>query len=189
MSTPERTSDTALETALADHRAGRLAAAEDAYRTVIAARPGDAGGNHHLGVLLVQTGRTDEGLSHLKSALEANSAEPLYYFSLARGLLAAGNPAEAGAVLKQAMQRGLADRRFDALKTEIRESAVAACRGALKESPGDAVLMDNLGSALLMQGKTEEAVACYRQALARAPDFGHTHFHLGAVLSQSGRLA
>lgn len=193
MSTPAHIPDTvleaALEAALAEHRAGRLAAAEDAYRALIRARPGDAGVNHHLGVLLVQTGRTDEGLLHLKSALEANGAEPLYYFSLARGLLAAGNPAQAGAVLKQAMQRGLADRRFDALKAEIRQKAVAACRGALKENPGDAALMDNLGSALLMQGETEDAIACYRQALAWAPDFGHAHFHLGAVLSQNGRVA
>jgi Flp pilus assembly protein TadD len=189
MSTPASPRDAALGAALAEHRAGRLAAAEDAYRAVIGACPGDAQVNHHLGVLLVQTGRAEEGLSHLKSALQANGAEPLYYFSLAKGLLAADNPTEAGAVLKQAMQRGLADRRFDALKAEIREKAVAACREALKENPGDAGLMDNLGSALLMQNKTEDAIACYRQALALAPDFGHAHFHLGAVLSQNGRVA
>lgn len=189
MSTPARPRDTALEAALADHRAGRLAAAGTAYRALIAARPGDAGVSHHLGVLLVQTGRVDEGLSHLKSALEANGAEPLYYFSLAKGLLAAGNPAEAGAVLKQAMQRGLADRRFDLLKAEIRQKAVAACWEAVKENPRDAALLDNLGSALLMQGETEEAVDRYRRALAQAPDFGHAHFHLGAVLSQNGRVA
>lgn len=189
MSPPEHTRDALLGAALADHRAGRLAAAEDAYREVIAALPGDAGVNHHLGVLLVQTGRADEGLSYLKSALEANSAEPLYYFSLAKGLLAAGDPAQAGAVLKQAMQRGLADRRFDALKAEIRKKAVAACRAALKDHPSDAALMDNLGSALSIQGETEEAIACYRLALAQAPDFAHAHFHLGAVLSQNGRVA
>ncbi|HEY2010018.1 MAG TPA: tetratricopeptide repeat protein [Rhizomicrobium sp.] len=189
MSSPERTHDALLGAALADHRAGRLTAAEDAYRAVIAACPGDAGGNHHLGVLLIQTGRVDEGLSRLKSALEANGGEPLYYFSLAKGLLAAGDPAQAGAVLKQAMQRGLADRRFDALKTGIRKKATAACRAALKDLPGDAARMDNLGSALLMEGKTEEAIACYRQALAQAPDFAHAHFHLGAVLSQNDRVA
>lgn len=189
MATPASTRDAAIRAALAEHRAGRLAAAEDAYRALIAACPGDAQMNHHLGVLLVQTGRAEEGLSHLKSALEANGAEPLYHFSLAKGLLTAGNPAQAGMVLKQAMQRGLADRRFDALKTEIRERAVAACREALNENPSDAVLMDNLGSALLMQGKTEEAIACYRQALAQAPDFAHAHFHLGAVLSQNGCVA
>jgi Flp pilus assembly protein TadD len=189
MSSPERTRDALLGAALADHRAGKLAAAEGAYREVIAAHPGDAGVNHHLGVLLIQTGRADEGLSRLKFALVANGAEPLYYFSLAKGLLAAGDPAEAGAVLKQAMQRGLADRRFDALKIEIRKKATVACREALKDHPGDAALMDNLGSALLMEGETEEAIACYRQALAQAPDFGHAHFHLGAVLSQSGHVA
>src|SRR2546430_2009296 len=88
-----------------------------------------------------------------------------------RGPPRAGNPAEAGAVLKQAMQRGLADRRFDQLKTEIRQKAVEACREAVKENPRDAALLDNLGSALLMQGETEEAVDCYCQALAQAPDF------------------
>src|ERR1700750_1808539 len=146
MSTPASTRDTAmraaLEAALAEHRAGLLAAAEDAYRALLAACPGDARMNHHLGVLLVQTGRAEEGLSHLKSALEADGAEPLHHFSLAKGLLAAGNPAQAGMALKQAMQRGLADQRFDALKTEIRQKAVAACREALNENPGDAVLMD-----------------------------------------------
>ena len=87
------------------------------------------------------------------------------------------------------MQRGLADGRTASLKPERREKAVAACRVALKENPGDAVLLDNLGSALLMQGQTQEAIACYRQALARTPDFAHAHFHLGAVLSQSGHVA
>jgi Flp pilus assembly protein TadD len=189
MSTPERTRNTVLEAALADHRAGRLAGAEDAYRAARAEYPDDAQVNHHLGVLLVQTGRTDEGLSHLKSALEADGAEPLYYFSLAKGLLAADNPTQAAAVLKQAMQRGLADRRFDALRAEIRKNSVAACRKALKVRPGDAALLDNLGSALLIQGETGEAVECYRQALAHAPDFAHAHFHLGAVLSQNGHVS
>ena len=186
---PPSARDAALQEALSDHRAGRLAAAEKAYRALIDAQPRHAVASHGLGVLLVQTGRLDDGLAYLNSALETNSAEPLYYFSLARGLLAAGNPAKAGAVLKQAMQRGLSDRRFEPLKSEIRDSAVAAYRQALAACPGDAALLDNLGSALLMQGKTQEAIACYREALAHAPDFAEAHFHLGAVLSQNGRVA
>lgn len=178
-----------LREALADHRAGRLAAAEKAYRVLIEAKPHHAGAHHHLGVLLVQTGRVNDGLAHLKLALEADGGEPLYYFSLARGLLAAGDPAAAGAVLKQAMQRGLADQRFEPLKSQIRDAAVTACRQALGERPRDAALLDNLGSALAMQGKAEEAIACYRQALLYAPDFAEAHFHLGAVLSQNGRVA
>ncbi|HET7084290.1 MAG TPA: tetratricopeptide repeat protein [Rhizomicrobium sp.] len=179
----------ALGDALANHRAGRLAAAEAAYRSLLQAEPNHAGANHHLGVLLIQTGRVNEGLAHLKSALNANPAEPLYYFSLAKGLLAAENPAEAGAVLKQAAQRGLADERFKPLKSQIGDASVAACRQALASRRNDAALLDNLGSALLMQGKTQEAIACYRSALAQNPDFAEAHFHLGAVLSQNGQVA
>src|SRR5438309_1885598 len=153
----------ALTQALADHRAGRLAAAETAYRDLIAADPRHAGAHHHLGVLLVQAGRMEEGLNLLKSALEMEPGEPLYYFSLAKGLLAAGRPAEAGAFLRQAGHRGLGDRRFDPRKAEIGEKAAALYREALMVRPGDAALLDNLGTALLAQGKTEEAIACYRQ--------------------------
>jgi Flp pilus assembly protein TadD len=181
--------DAAFKEAVAGHRAGRLAEAEAAYRSLIQLQPRHAGVNHHLGVLLVQTGRVDEGLGHLRSALDTNGAEPLYYFSLAKGLLAAGDPAEAGAVLRQAGQVGLADKRFEPLKAEIGNAAVALYRQVLAARPGDAAALDNLGTALLAQGKVEEAIVCYRQALAHAPDFAEAHFHLGAVLSQQGRVA
>lgn len=179
----------ALKNAIAEHRAGRMMAAETAYRSLIQAQPHDAGVNHHLGVLLVQTGRADEGVGHLRAALAANAAEPLYYFSLAKGLLAAGNPAEAGTVLRQAGQLGVADKRFEPLKAQIRDAAVAQYRQALAARPGDAVVLDNLGTALLAQGKVEDAIACYREALAYEPDFAEAHFHLGAVLSQNGHVA
>jgi Flp pilus assembly protein TadD len=188
-SAPPSPYDATLQTALADHRAGRLVAAERSYRALIGTEPNHAGANHHLGVLLVQTGRVEEGLTLLKSALDANITEPLYYFSFAKGLLAAGSPAEAGAVLKQAMQLGLADSRFEPLKSQIRDAAVAKYRKALALRPADATLLDNLGSALFGQGKVEEAIACYRQALVHAPDFAEAHFHLGAVLSQNGRVS
>src|SRR5579863_1124873 len=188
-SAPPSFRDATLDQALADHRAGRIGAAETAYRAMIAAQPGHAGANHHLGVLLVQTGRVDDGIRHLRSALEADSTEPLYYFSLAKGLLAAGKPADAGGILKQAAHRGLSSSRFAPLKSEVRDKAVAFYRQALTARPGDAALLDNLGSALLVQGRIEEAIACYRRALAHAPDFAEAHFHLGAVLSQNGRVA
>jgi Flp pilus assembly protein TadD len=181
--------ESALQQALAAHRAGRLAEAEQAYCSLIAAEPDRAGARHHLGVLLIQTGRTEEGLTHLRSALELDAAEPLYYFSLAKGLLAAQEPAKAGAILRQAAQHGLWDRRFEPLKVQIGDAAVAHYRAALAARPGDAVLLDNLGTALLKQGKIAEAVACYREALAREPDFAEVHFHLGAVLSQNGQIA
>src|SRR4051812_20576355 len=181
--------DLALREALARHRAGGIAAAENGYRAVLEADPGHAAANHHLGVLLVQTGRMDEGLARLRLALGKDPGEPLYYFSLAKGLLASGDPGEAGAVLHQAGQRGLGDSRFDPLKSQIRQSAVQIYRQALAGNPDDPVLLDRLGSALLMQGEAEEALGCFRRAVAADPDFAQAHFHLGTVLSQMGRIA
>src|SRR6185312_15866218 len=157
--TAARNHDLALGQALASHRAGNLGAAESAYRTVLNVEPGHAAANHHLGVLLVQSGRMAEGLDRLKTALEKEAGEPLFYFSFAKGLLAAGDPAQAGAVLREAAQLGLDDRRFEPLKSEIRETAVRMYRRAVADHPGDPMALDDLGNALLMQGKTEEAAA------------------------------
>jgi Flp pilus assembly protein TadD len=181
--------DAALARALADHRAGHMAVAEQAYRALLESSPRHAGVHHHLGVLLAQTARIEEGLTRLRSALELDPAQPLYYFSLAKAHLAAGDPAQAGAALRQAAQLGVDDRRFDPLKAQIWDAAVTKYRQALQACPDDAVLLDNLGTALLEQGHRDQAVASYRQALAQNPDFAPAHFHLGAALSQSGYIA
>ena len=45
----------------------------------------------------------------------------------------------------------------------------------------------NLGSTLQNQGKLEEAIACYRQALALDPNFANAHFNLGTALQRLGQ--
>ena len=47
----------AMQLALANHRAGRLAEAEDIYRQILGQDYGHAGALHLLGVLTCQTGR------------------------------------------------------------------------------------------------------------------------------------
>ena len=169
-----------LQQAIASHKAGQCAAAEKAYLAVIDAEPGHAEANHNLGVLMAQSGRVAEGLAHLERALKSNSHETLYFFSYAKGLLAAGNLVEAGAVLARGRALGLADKRFEALRSQIAAQAV---------SPDDPAALDELGTALLAEGKIEDAIETYRKALAIAPDFADAHFHLGWVLSENGRVA
>src|SRR5580658_4678201 len=79
-----------LQQAIDSHRAGKRPEAERAYQAILAATPDHPEANHNLGVLMVQTGRVDAGLAHLKVALRSNSREPSYWFSYARGHLAAG---------------------------------------------------------------------------------------------------
>lgn len=96
-----------LEEAVCDHRAGEFAAAERAYYSVLDKHPGHAEANHHVGVLLVQTGRIEEGISHLKLALDAQPLQSLYQLSYANGLLSAGKTGEAEVILKDLRWKGL----------------------------------------------------------------------------------
>jgi tetratricopeptide (TPR) repeat protein len=172
--------DEMLRQAIASHKAGQIAAAEKAYRAVISAEPGHTEANHNLGVLMAQSGRIAEGLPHLERALKSNTNEALYFFSYAKGLLAAGKPLEAEAVLMRGQARGLADKRFETLRSQIATQTVR---------PDDPASLDQLGTALLAEGKIEDAIQSYRKALAIDPDFAEAHFHLGWVLSENGRVA
>src|SRR5262249_847965 len=46
----------------------------------------------------------------------------------------------------------------------------------------------NLGGALRELGQWDEAVECYRQALALQPNYVDAHLNLGIVLREQGRL-
>ncbi|HWY60589.1 MAG TPA: tetratricopeptide repeat protein [Rhizomicrobium sp.] len=172
--------DVLLQQAIASHKAGQRAAAAKAYQAVIGVEPGHVEANHNLGVLMIQAGRIEEGLAHLARALKENDRQALHYLSYARGLLAAGKPKEAEAVLDQGRRCGLADGRFDALQQQIEVQA---------GSPDDPIFLDNRGSALLAEGKVADAIQSYRKALAIAPDFADAHYHLGWILSENGHVA
>jgi len=50
-------------------------------------------------------------------------------------------------------------------------------------------MLNNLGIAFQAEGKIEEAISCYRQALEIYPDYVPAHCNLGMILQSQGRLA
>jgi len=54
--------------------------------------------------------------------------------------------------------------------------------------PGTSVAHNNLGVALAAEGKAEEAIAHYLEALRVRPDYADAHCNLGAVLAGQGKL-
>ena len=54
--------------------------------------------------------------------------------------------------------------------------------------PNNAYAHNNLGAALSDQGKLEEAIASYRQALQIDPNLAYAHNNLGVALSDQGKL-
>ena len=68
------------------------------------------------------------------------------------------------------------------------EQAIGHFRDSLRLNPDSAPTHYNLGIALSLERKFDEAAAEFREALRVDPDYADAHNNLGAVLTLSGRL-
>ena len=148
-----------IEQGLNEHRAGRLAQAQAAYRQVLAIEPEHAEALHLLGVAAHQTGDGDRAIAFIRRAIALDGTRSNFYNNLGVALTDLGRLAEA--------------------ETELR-----AC---LRLSPDFANGHYNLGNALDKLGRLAEAEASYREALRLEPDYPDALNNLGHVLNQLGR--
>ena len=150
----------AFAIAVEHHRGGRLQAAEQIYRQILAVQPDHADALHLLGVIAHQAGKPDEAVACYRRALELKPDLADAYNNLGKTLRNQGKLDE----------------------------AVACCRRALELKPDYADAHNDLGNVLQEQGKPDEAIACYRRALELKPDLAQAHNNLGVVLKEQGRL-
>ena len=129
--------DVALQQAIAHHQAGRLSEAEDIYRAILHAAPGQQDANHNLGVLAGQVGQHAAGLPHLKAAFDADPGNGQYVVSYANGLLAAGRAGEALGIIQAAQQRGLNSPAVSALRQNAESAAKAGAAKGHEPAPGE----------------------------------------------------
>jgi protein O-GlcNAc transferase len=66
--------------------------------------------------------------------------------------------------------------------------AVELITRAIVQSGRVPAFHNNLGNALKAQGKLQEAIACYQQALSHGPNYVEAHYNLGIALHGIGRL-
>ena len=152
----------ALAIAIEHHRAGRLAAAEQIYRQILAAEPDQPDAWHLLGVIAHQAGNNEVAVEYIGRAIGLSGHEANYHSNLAEA------------------HRGL--RRIP--------EAIACCRRALEIDPGFVDALTNLGCACLDQGNIDEGAACFRRALELAPNLRRGAPQLGQCPEcpgQSGR--
>ncbi len=152
--------DAIVANAAVRHRAGELAAADEAYDSVLSRDPGHAEALHLKGVLRAQQGAADEGLQLLDRAL-------------------AGAPKDF---------RILANRAKLKLDLGDVDAAVEDYSTALQYGGDNADLLFNTAGALAMAGRLEDAVARLEEACRIAPGHAQAHANLGNLYRQLGRL-
>ncbi|MBN3760398.1 tetratricopeptide repeat protein [Burkholderia sp. Ac-20365] len=151
MHNPSISTTPSFDDALALHRAAQFEHAEQAYRAILDAQPGDTKARYMLGVLYLQ--RPDVG-----RAIECFDA------------VLALTPDDADC---------LNDRGIAALAVNDNDSAARFFRRATGCAPHDALAHCNLGKALRRLGRHEDALCAFQQALAL--ESGYLEAALGAA--------
>jgi len=187
------TIDQAMQMALGNHQAGRLADAEAIYRRVLAQVPDHADALHLLGVVACQVGRLDAAIDLIGRAVRLNPAIAEYHSNLGESYRRSGQLEQAIVHLRHAT--AIKSDHVEALNSlglALKEAgrpaeAIAACRRATALDPDHAGAHNSLGNALSAAGRHDAAIAAYRRAIALQPDDGEAQSNLGVTLSEAGR--
>ncbi|HYM34577.1 MAG TPA: hypothetical protein VET48_04225, partial [Steroidobacteraceae bacterium] len=173
------TVDVAFARAVACHRTGQLAEAQDLYTAILRVRPAHADAHHNLGVLLAKSEHLPTSLPHLLAAIEADPTVAQYWLSYIDALLLAERGDEARAVLQLAREHGLHSAPADALAARVKSTRTKRIRSS-KSNPAqheiDALI------ALFNERRYAEGELLARDMIAHFPGCGVGYKVLGSAL-------
>lgn len=175
-------------------RQGRLAEAMDAYRAVLARRPGMGLAYRRLAFLQWHAGSRAEAIATLEGAREKIGADIDLDIRLGTYLAEAGSPAAAIPLLERVIAA-------DANNTEALNAlgiahgragrsgkALEAFSRVLAIDPRDAYALENIGIVHLQRKDLAAARATFTRAIANDPRSSRAHAGLGVVARQSGQV-
>ena len=175
--------------AIAHHQAGRLAEAEKIYRTILKSSPQHADALNLLGVIAHQRADYQAAVDLIGRAVALRGDQPAYYCNLAAAYCGWDrfNDAIACSETAIALDFNLLDAHLNlglAHKgAKHWGQAEQAFQVATERWPNDPRGWKSLGDCYYEQGRVTDALAAYRNALARQPENGALHLLLGTVLA------
>ena len=186
---------TLLDEGVANHRAGRLTAAESAYRRVLATDPQQFDALRLLGLLVHQRGAYEEAAALLERATWVRAEVPETFNELGVVNQSRNRPEAAQICFERAIalrpdfyearnNLGLLLRRQGKL-----QSAQAEFEALVRLRPGRADGHANLGVVLHEGGKIQAAIDAYRKALSLSPELVGVRFNLAQALEQQGDVS
>lgn len=191
----EKADRQSLECAIADHRAGRIEAAEAAYRMFIASSPDNADAWHFLGLLLFQRRQLQPALDAMTQALSLAPANPGIHANLGNMLLDLGQHEQAAQALERAIMLDpsavpplIALASLRKAQGQLAE-AEAILYAALEQDADSAAAHHGMGNVQVLFGRRERAVEHYRRALDLDPQMVHLRKLMAMELSRLDRPA
>ena len=154
---PRRTADQAqldLRTAIEHQAAGRMAEAEQACRSALAAQPASTAALHVLAVVTYRQGRMQEALDLLQKTLRIDPHNHPAAIDFANMLSEAGDLAQATTVLEK----------------------------VVLQAPRQILALNNLGVLLKQSGRYRESIEYFHRVIALDPAYTPAYLNLGYAL-------
>ena len=170
------TAANALMQAQQCHAAGQFERAEDLYLQVLEAAPEDPEILHLLGVLHMQTQRTESGIELLETAIEMAPENAQFRYSLGVGFQNLNRLEEARDAYRQTVDRdrshfaGWYNLAIALDKLGQPDQALDAARTAVRLDPGHANAAAYVAQLLRNANRFEDALAALQEAGSRLPD-------------------
>ena len=186
--------DEKFQQAVAFHQAGQLAQAERICKQILTYNSQNAEAFHFLGIIACQTGKYPVAVDLIIHAIEIDSKQSPFYYSLANALREQGKFMEAIEAYQQAIriQPNHADAYNNLGTIFINQNriddAIEAYQQAIQIQPNQGEAYYNLGNALHRQEKLEEAIEAYQQAIRIQPNHADAYNNLGVVLIDHEKL-
>ena len=186
--------DEKFQQAVAFHQTDQLAQAERMCKQILRYNSQNAEAFHFLGIIACQTGKYPVAVDLIIHAIEIDSKQSPFYYSLANALRKQGKFMEAIEAYQQAIriQPNHADAYNNLGTIFINQNridgAIEAYQQAIQIQPNQGEAYYNLGNALHRQEKLEEAIEAYQQAIRIQPNYVDAYNNLGVVLIDHEKL-
>ena len=177
-------SDNSFDEALALHRCGRVAEAEQIYDRIIQQQPSHPDALHMLGVMRQQQSRHEIARDLISRAISLNPTNAAYHNNSGAAVHSLGRHEEAAEHFRRALAispayaDALANLGMAQMSLGRDEAALASLRMALELHPQHVDALKRIAILLKKHGRESEAVRLYERSLAVSPtareflDFG-----------------
>jgi tetratricopeptide (TPR) repeat protein len=174
----------------------QLPDALESDRKALSLKPDLAWVHYNASAVFLELGRLDEA-AEIVAGTETTPASAPHRFTLGKLFTAEGQYARAVDQYQRAVHvaqlpnEALDDFGYALLQLGRAAEAERYLRMAIAQDPDDPAAHSNLGNALQQQGRMEEALAAYRQALAVPGGAARPESHndYGVALARAGRMA
>ena len=186
--------DEKFQQAVAFHQTDQLAQAERMCKQILRYNSQNAEAFHFLGIIACQTGKYPVAVDLIIHAIEIDSKQSPFYYSLANALRKQGKFMEAIEAYQQAIriQPNHADAYNNLGTIFINQNridgAIEAYQQAIRIQPNYVDAYNNLGVVLIDHEKLEESVQIYQKTLEIQPNYADAYNNLGNALREQGKL-